>query len=248
MLDRRVPLPAYQLSSRSRERSAAHRPIEAAWRLAVDASARDARRDIHRRRRAHCRIGLVSQRARLPDPVYRHGAGRGEPRPELPHRSEGRLPPDQRRTRHRSPQGGRRPAAPQFLRRRKPSDVRPHRLRNLRPHGVRPDRVPRTGELPARARRRNRAHHRHALGSVERARPHRDGEGLAVRLARPARQGLRRPQVEEEPAARAGHDRGHHQSRGRQRRRPASRIGGAARQLRPPARAADARAATTRTR
>ncbi len=38
--------------------------------------------------------------------------------------------------------------------------VGPRRLRDLRPHGVRRHRVPRAGQLPPRARRRDRAHHR----------------------------------------------------------------------------------------
>ena len=75
-----------------------------------------------------------------------------------------------------------------------PAVERPHRLRDLRPHDVRRHRFRRAGELSTRARGRNRANHQHDRRSGGRTRPHRHGEGLALRREAPG-EGVGRSQA-----------------------------------------------------
>ena len=112
---------------------------------------------------------------------------------------------------------------------------RPHRLRDLRPHGVRRHRVPRERQLPPRARRRDRAHDRARISEVASARVHiAHGQGFAVRRAAPAKASVvlkLRDQRRWPPS----HGQRHLEPRGRQRRRAAAGSGRDHRQLRPSA-------------
>ena len=72
----------------------------------------------------------------------------------------------------RVPADARRRAAAASSRRRRHAGVGPHRLRDLRPDRVRRHRVPRAGQLPPRARRRDRAHDRARSARSPSARVH----------------------------------------------------------------------------
>ena len=93
-----------------------------------------------------------------------------------------------------------------------------------------------SSQLPPRARRRARAHHRHDQRGGERARAHRDGEGLAVHRPRRAGEGVGRVLKlrNNTPLAPATVKR-HHRPGGGERRIAASGIGRHPRQLRPSA-------------
>ena len=67
---------------------------------------------------------------------------------------------------------------------------------------LRRDRLPRARELPAGARRRAGAHDRHDCGSGERARAHRDGAAVAVRVSGSGGDRVGRPQAARQQAAR----------------------------------------------
>ena len=121
--------------------------------------------------------------------------------------------------------------------RRRAAELGPHRLRDLRPHRVRRDRVPRAGELPPRARRRDRAHHRHAS-------PKSPAPACTSRWRKDSLFGEREQpakasvvlKLRDQPPAGAGDRQRHRQPGRRQRRRPAAGSGGHPRQLRPAAR------------
>ena len=143
-----------------------------------------------------------------------------------------RLPVAGRRTDHSRARRQHRHPSPAVCRRRH-AEQRTHRLRDLRQGRVRPDRVPRARQLPASARGRTRAHHRHAVRGTGGPRAHRDAEGESLRRARAARQGLRRAHARGHawPCAAGGSL--HHEPGGCERRGPASRAGGHHRQHRP---------------